>query len=46
MVPKTTFVPVIVGALGMIKKGTEKHIKILGNESEREIQPPQKKTSN
>ena len=36
---KTTVVPVIVGALGMIKKGTQNHLeKIPGNHSLREIQ--------
>ena len=36
---KTTMMPVIVGALGMIKKVTDKHIdKILGSYSLYEIQ--------
>ena len=36
---KTTNMPVIVGALGMIKKGTDKHInKIAGSPSLYEIQ--------
>ena len=36
---KTTTVPVIVGALGMIKKGSDKHInKIPGSPSQYEIQ--------
>ena len=35
---KTTIVPVIVGNLDMIKKGTDKHIKIFGNPNLYEIQ--------
>ena len=37
--PKTTILPVIVGALGMIKKGTNKHMnKIPGSPSQYVIQ--------
>ena len=37
--PKNTALPVIVGALGMMKQGTDKHInKISGSPSQNEIQ--------
>ena len=36
---KTTMVPVIIGALGMVKKGTEKHLqKIPGGHKLKEVQ--------